>query len=354
MNSKEFDVFNLHKFHLCQIHNLKLQLVCSNPQCKENGLICIDCLLKNHKNCNQYIQKFDEYLSKLQIKIQDIKSKKDKKFQGAQTILQNLANLQKKVNELILKLQFQIETFLLQENQNHSNGIIKKLVFANLEAEKDIIKDFIQNQEKYTIYEEEYQWETQGIIIIESLTQILNVIDVESQEKQQILAQQKYLKVKSIEDLKKITCFIPKLRLELLQNNWEDIRNIFPKFVALNNLQITAIRSPLKAQDLEDIIGAIQYLPKLEKLKINLIASNANELTLKLILKIVSQKKLIEFGISFGYSQILSDDFIRQMNQFKEQLKGIQKIYISNQLHEFTEQQQNLLQSYLNQIEFFG
>ncbi|CAD8054099.1 unnamed protein product [Paramecium sonneborni] len=353
MNSKEFDVFNIHKPHLCQSHNLKLQLVCSNPECEENGLICIDCLLKNHKNCKENIYKYDEYLTYIQSTMENVQSQKEKRFKDAQQILYSLGNLQPKLNELILQIQFEIETFLLQEKKNHENEIMKKLFQANSIEETDIIKDLIQNQDKYFLSEEEYLWESQGIKLVQSLTDILNDVDMEFIKKQQILDSQKYIKIKGIEDLKDLTCFIPKLRLELFQNNWEGIKSIFPKFVALNSLQITAIKSPLKANNLEEIISAIQYLPKLEKFKINLIGSTANEQTLKLILKIVSQKKLTEFGISFGYSQILSDDFIKQINQFKEQLKGIPKIYISNQLHEFTQQQQKLLQQCLSQIEFF-
>ncbi|CAD8138382.1 unnamed protein product [Paramecium pentaurelia] len=355
MNSKRNDVFIINKPHLCQNHNQKLVLVCSDPQCQDHGLICIDCLLQNHKNCKSYIKKYDEFLWIMQNTMEKVQNWKEKRFKDAQSILLSLGNLQPKFNELIYSLQLEIETYLQQENLEQDVRIMKNLFQANFEEEKEFIKEFIQQQKIMFQHEKEYQWEVKGSQIVECLNQIVNdMYNQEFQEQQQTIDSQKYLKVKGIDDLKGITSYIPKLRLELQQSNWSGIGNIFPKFVALNSLQINAIKSPLKAQSLEEIINAIQYLPKLEKFKINLIGSHANEQTLQLILKIISNKNLTEFGISFGYSQILSDDFIRQINQFKEQLRGISRIYISNQLHEFTDQQQKLLKTYLNQIEFFG
>ncbi|CAD8136561.1 unnamed protein product [Paramecium octaurelia] len=355
MNSKNKDVFIINKPHLCQIHNQKLVLVCSDPQCQDNGLICIDCLLQNHKNCKAYIKKYDEFLWIMQNTIEKVQIQKEKRFKDAQSILLSLGNLQPKFNELILTLQLEIETYLQQENFEHDTKIMKNLFQADFEGEKELIKEFIQLQKLKSQHEKEYLWELKGSQIVECLHQIVNdIYNQEFKEQSKIMDSQKYLKVKGIDDLKGISTYIPKLRLELLQNNWGGIGSIFPKFVSLSSLQINAIKSPLKAQNLEEIINAIQYLPRLEKFKINLIGSNANEQTLQLILKIVSNKSLTEFGISFGYSQILSDDLIRQINQFKEQLRGISRIYISNQLHEFTEQQQKLLKTYLSQIEFFG
>ncbi|CAK72604.1 unnamed protein product (macronuclear) [Paramecium tetraurelia] len=354
MNSKKKDVFIINKPHLCQNHNQKLVLVCADPLCQDHGLICIDCLLQNHQNCKAYIKKYDEFLWIMQNTIEKIQIQKEKRYKDAQSILLSLGNLQPKFNELILALQLEIETYLQQENLEHDTKRMKNLFQADFEGEKELIKEFILQQHLKSQHEKEYLWELKGSQIVECLHSIVNdMLNQDFQEQQKIIDSQKYLKVKGIDDLKGINSYVPKLRLELQQNNWGGIGNIFPKFMALNSLQINAIKSPLKAQNLEEIINAIQYLPRLEKFKINLIGSNANEQTLQLIFKIVSNKSLTEFGISFGYSQILSDDFIRQINQFKEQLRGISRIYISNQLHEFTEQQQKLLKTYLSQIEFF-
>ncbi|CAD8046722.1 unnamed protein product [Paramecium primaurelia] len=354
MNSKKNDVFSITKPQICQNHNQKLQLVCSDPECQQHGLICIDCLLQNHQDCKAYIKKYDEFLQIFYNEIQKFQQRKEKRLQDAQTILLSLGKLQQKFNEIMLILQLDIETFLQQQNLEDDDQIMMKNLFqANFEGENELIKDFIQNQDKYTFQDQEYSWESKGRQLVEDLSQILQDLqNLEFVEQKQPIISYKYQKVKGIEDLKGINCNIQKLRLVLQENNWEGIRNIFPKFVGLNSLQITAIKSPLKAQILEEIIIAIQYLPRLEKVKINLIGSNANEQTLRLILKIICNKNLTEFGISFGYSQILSDEFIRQINQFKELLKGISKIYISNQLHEFTEKQQKLLKTYISQIEF--
>ncbi|CAD8140411.1 unnamed protein product [Paramecium octaurelia] len=351
MNSKKNDVFSLTRPQMCQDHNKKLQLVCSDPECKEHGLICIDCLLNNHQDCKAYIKKYDEFLQSLYKEIERVQCMKEK---DAQSILLSLGKLQQKFNDIILTLQLNIETFLQEFNQEDDNQImIKKLFQANFESENESIKYLIQNLGKLSYKEQECPWESQGIQIVESLSKILQGMkNLEFLEQKQPIVSSKYQKVKGIEDLKGINYSIPKLRIILQENNWVGVRNIFPKFVALNNLQITAVKSPLKAQILEEIISAMQYLPRLEKVKINLIGSNANDQTLRLILKIITSKNLTEFGISFGYSQILSDEFIRQINQFKEQLKGISKIYISNQLHEFTEKQQKMLKTYISQIEF--
>ncbi|CAK92525.1 unnamed protein product (macronuclear) [Paramecium tetraurelia] len=354
MNSKKNDVFSLTRPQLCQYHNKKLQLVCSDPGCEDHGLICIDCLVQNHQDCKGYIKKYDEFLQSLYKEIERVQCIKEKRFQDAQSILLSLGKLQQKFNDIILTLQLNIETFLQEFNQEDDNQImIKKLFQPNFEGENESIKNIIQNLGKLSFKEQEFPWVSQGIQIVEDLSKILQGMkNLEFVEQKQPIVSSKYQKVKGIDDLKGITNNIPKLRIVLQENNWAGIRNTFPKFVALNNLQITAVKSPLKAQVLEEIISAMQYLPRLEKVKINLIGSNANDSTLRLILKIITSKSLSEFGISFGYSQILSDEFIRQINQFKEQLKGIQKIYISNQLHEFTEKQQKLLKSYISQIEF--